>query len=383
MGIAPILGFGMPTQRGSATYAGNAPSIGGPPASYDHYMATAANGGSDSNPGTQAQPWATFAHAFANMSGGQSLFVGAGTYNQTIDTGSMANGSNFSTGTTKIVGNGIGSTIINPATGDGIYGVDVAKTNIEFQHMTIEAPNGYGVRFYDVNGLRVKNLKIRRCAYQNFQIHINTTGSSNIEIMDVESTEAGVPNGVGDCHGTTPQGGYCHGFYIADADNLVMDRCISHDNNGGGAQFYPNPVGSVCKNSIFYGNRSQQVGGDPPSGVYVGGNGTKLLNCTVYDNENVGIWAIGSNAVIRNNIAYANATNYLNSGTGTTADHNSTDGTNPQFQNEGGYDFHLTASTPSGIKTGGADLSGDGVTTDYDSVARTVSYSIGAYERDS
>ncbi len=47
-----------------------------------HYIA--ATGGSDSNAGTSAAPWATFDHAWTSMGPGDTLIVGNGTYNQQV-----------------------------------------------------------------------------------------------------------------------------------------------------------------------------------------------------------------------------------------------------------------------------------------------------------
>jgi parallel beta-helix repeat protein len=53
----------------------------------------------------------------------------------------------------------------------------------------------------------------------------------------------------------------------------------------------------------------------------------------------------------------------------------------PMFANPQGGDWHLTASTPPEVADGAADLSAE-FTTDLDGKARTVPWSIGAYERD-
>lgn len=43
-----------------------------------------ASGGSDSNPGTSSLPWSTFLYSFSRMSGGDSLIVKNGSYNQSL-----------------------------------------------------------------------------------------------------------------------------------------------------------------------------------------------------------------------------------------------------------------------------------------------------------
>lgn len=50
------------------------------------YYLAPAPAGSDSNPGTSAQPWATFIHAFSRMQAGQVLEVKNGVYNQNLGT---------------------------------------------------------------------------------------------------------------------------------------------------------------------------------------------------------------------------------------------------------------------------------------------------------
>lgn len=53
----------------------------------------------------------------------------------------------------------------------------------------------------------------------------------------------------------------------------------------------------------------------------------------------------------------------------------------PAFADEENGDLHLTAATPLQVLTGGEDL-GAQLTTDIEGVARTIPWSIGAYERD-
>ncbi len=55
-------------------------------AAVTYYVAPSAVGGSDSNPGTSSsQPWETFAHAFTQLSAGDTLIVKDGIYNQPIN----------------------------------------------------------------------------------------------------------------------------------------------------------------------------------------------------------------------------------------------------------------------------------------------------------
>ncbi len=50
----------------------------------DYYVATVANGGDDSNPGTLAEPFATIQHAASQIQPGHTVYIRGGTYRETI-----------------------------------------------------------------------------------------------------------------------------------------------------------------------------------------------------------------------------------------------------------------------------------------------------------
>ena len=49
----------------------------------DKYIATAANGGSNSNNGSSGSPWLTLTYACANTTSGDIIHVGVGTFTET------------------------------------------------------------------------------------------------------------------------------------------------------------------------------------------------------------------------------------------------------------------------------------------------------------
>ena len=329
--------------------------------------------GSDSNSGTSAAPWATFAHAFGVMTGGQSLFVKAGTYTQNILGNSVPNGTNFSGGETKIVGAGIGQTIIKPSGAACIY-FDQAKSNMEFSDLELESPSHYGIYITVADNLRFNNIYVHHCNSQNIFIY---NDADSIELINVESSFSGAPGGTPNCSSGT---GICHGIY-AEGTNILVEKCKLHDNNGNGIQWYPGPTNGTMKNCLVYDNGYFEGPPDQGSGIIIQGTNIDILNCTIFNNEYIGIWVVaGSTGVdLKNCIVYSNNVfaDIYDPGSVANQVTNRTD--NPSFVNEGTHDLHLQSGSTS--RNSGTNIA-PAVTDDYDGNARPLGagWDVGAYE---
>lgn len=167
-----------------------------------------------------------------------------------------------------------------------------------------------------------------------------------------------------------------------NADYITVDGIDCDAINCAGSPFnYGSGV-----NSVFVKNARARNG----AGVLIQGNDNRWLNVLMYGNAQAlkvqgdrnlifsgdvygnagtyGIWiASGSANQVKNNIVYGNASDTLqDDASGTVKDHNLV-GTNPQWVNPAGGDFHLSSTSPA--INAGADLSAY-FTTDYFGNAR-------------
>ena len=204
-----------------------------------------------------------------------------------------------------------------------------------------------------------------------------------------------------------------HGIYIS-GNNVLVDHNRIYNNQGFGVQIYGgttfNPSecsNNVISNNYIYGNSiyNSNCGGIvidtgtnnvAYNNVIYNNNGgtgiradyqaqlTLIYNNTVTGNQGGAVLiGYGDNAtlgtVVRNNILYANGSNdIMDYGTGTVADHNTLNSTDPLFVDAAHNNYHLQASSPAND----AGMILTIVTTDMDGVARpkSTAYDIGAYE---
>src|SRR5207249_1569050 len=166
----------------------------------------------------------------------------------------IPNGTNFTTGTTKIIGAGVGSTIVQPSGGHAIQFFSF-RQYIEFQNIEVAfvGVNGgsigtNGMWIDSANSVRFKNMRVHPTNGENI---FTTPSASNLEFINVESDHAGVNrNGNGACPDNACAAGggmcrgYCHGTYI-ESTNVTFDSCSMHDNNGIGFSLYPSPNGVI------------------------------------------------------------------------------------------------------------------------------------------
>ncbi len=242
--------------------------------------------------------------------------------------------------------------------------------------------------------IRIQNCEVMNAPRQGILV---TVGADYNEFINLKIHD----NGSSD---------YDHGIYISSHHNLV-EGCEIYNNAGWGVHIYSvagkpsfntvrnnkvydnanagsrgvgigvyNGTGNLVYNNLVWGNNQGIV-------VNYGTSDTNILNNTVYQNKNEGIW-VGSgnstdggasnNTKVQNNIVYLNSSSQIvNYGTNTVITNNLTN-QNPNFVNSAIFDFHLLANSPA-INTG-ASLSE--VTTDFDGISRPQGsgYDIGAYE---
>jgi len=335
------------------------------------YAATyyVAKTGSNNNSCSQAQspssPKLTIAAGIGCLNGGDTLRIGAGSYSESINAGSIPSGGSWSN-TTKIVGAGAssGTRLVVGGDNTGIY-ASSGFSYIEFFDLEIDGSNNTGhdgIKF-DTSGVsHVRFTRVRTHHFRNQGVLMTKEGNNDIQFLQHESHH----NGTG---GSCYEHNRCHGMYIT-ADNLLIDGAILHDNESNGIQIYPGPgANPIMRNSLVYNN--------PNWGLFVSGSFTngKIYNNTITGNgQNYALTYDASGCQVRNNIVYNNTQAIR---TGCSQSNNFT--SNPNFVSAGANDFRLQANSQA--INAGANVGSD-VPTDKDGVSRPQggAYDIGAYE---
>jgi hypothetical protein len=374
-----------------------------------------AKNGKDANSCAQAQsssaPKLTIGDAVGCLTAGDTLYVRAGSYNETLIY-TVPSGSSWSS---KVrIAAYPGETVwMRPATGrltsvlwfgrsqhyiefDGIN-LDVSKL-MDSNIVTISSGDGQN----DAHHIRIQNAElIGGKANPGEKTQGILTGASsdaghefiNLTIHDVGSTD------------------FDHAFYIGES-NVLVEGCHIYNISGGGIQLYNGWGGSfsnvVVRNNIIHdslntgagqrhwgimvanGSRGNQVynnliynihaDGGFGAGIHVfAGDDNGIFNNTVYaGTEGIFVGGYATGTVVRNNVAYANVTNYTNMGSGTTSSNNSVSGIDPKFMNPSAHDFRLSGASPL-IDAG---TSGVPATTDFSGTPRPQggAYDVGALE---
>jgi parallel beta-helix repeat protein len=339
------------------------------------YAATyfVAKTGSNNNSCIQAQsettPKLTIGSGISCLAAGDTLMIGPGSYSESISASSIPSGSSWSN-TTKIKGAGMnnGTRLLFSGDAVGIHFTTV-KQYIEFYDLELDGNNNSGH-----DGIKIDNVAAHHLRFTRIRAHhvrdqgiLTNASAHDLEFFDIEAHHNGVN---GSCY---KAGGYCHGLYI-DSDNVLVDGCSLHDNQGLGVQWYPSPNNVTMRNCVVYNNYSWGI-------FFNAATNVKIYNNTVYNNGtgngHPGIAGSGSTNQIRNNIAYNNAGGQTSCGGGAVCSNNFTG--DPNFVNAAVANFQLQST--SGAIDAGTNL-GSSVPTDRNGVPRPQgsAFDIGAYE---
>jgi parallel beta-helix repeat protein len=344
-----------------------------------YYVATT---GSDSNPGTQSQPFRTIGKCTSVMGAGDTLYIRSGTYpGINAITMTIPSGTNWSNA--PVIAAYPGETVIVGAI--GMHNVRY----VIFDGLIADAGDVSGEALYIDAGadhIRVQNGVLKNARIQGVQITRNSGGFNELINLEIHN------------NGHDPN--FEHGVYIWSSNNLVQG-CSIHDNAAYGVHIYEG--GGGINNNRIIGNRIFNNGsssGDSTGLVLSSGDGniaynnviynnragigisratnTKVYNNTVYNNPGgyAGIEIYqSSGTIVRNNIVSVPGT-IRDQGINTTLSNNLT--TDPKYVNSSANDFHLQSTSPA-INAG---ITLTEVPIDFDGNPRPqgVGSDIGAYE---
>ena len=354
-----------------------------------YYVAT---NGDDANLCTLSAPCRTINHGASLLTPGDTLYVRAGTYAESL-VDAFRNGTSWSNAVTLAVYPG--ETVVLSPGGGHDYAIYVGPSHsyIVIEGLVIDGTDlgSNTIQLEGADHIRLKNVEVKNSVYSGVWV----SGSAN-EFIGLQSHDNGF---------TVYEGnGYCwYGIYM-HGNSHVIEHSSFHHNGGYGIHIYDNVGGNddiIVRNNVIYENGHCGVGGrgivyDSGSGGLIYNNviwgnatggitvdyrafNTKVYNNTVVNNPDLGIY-IGSgssSAEVSNNIVYQNGSSIDNDGSGTTITNNWVD-QDPKFLNPSAQDFHLTLPSPA-IDAG---LTLPEVTIDFDGVSRPqgASHDIGAYE---
>lgn len=331
--------------------------------------------GSDSNNGSESQPFRTIASGVNSLNAGDTLYIRSGTWTEQIDveakTGTPGNYITIAAypGETVTI-----DTNLYPFAIKGTYSANNAY--FIFDGLILEGTGAANLNYWTI-GNGSHHIIARNLGIKHWKGHgILVSGADNVQIVNCKIHDqislSGLP------------GERWYGIYYHHGDNGLIEGNNIYNNPGGGMQLYPGPItglvvrrnavhdnnslvssnlggiivaqnsdtpitGVEISNNLIYNNGSAPVHG-PSTGLklFYGASGVKVWNNTIYGNRGHGIdvgTADVANTVIQNNIVYANESSAINNvGTGTIQNNNLT--SNPSFVNAGAFNFDLQTSSP-------------------------------------
>lgn len=337
--------------------------------------------GSDLNPGTFELPWRHVAYGAAQLVAGNTLYVRAGNYAETIENG-IASGTSWANPVRIAAYPGEAPWLVSSAEFavlwlhgpshpayiefDGIN-VDGATANsavhfsgndgnphhIRFQNA--EIIGGYATNSASCLGAGAHILENAEGAFEilnnrihggpdtvSYGIYLAAPNSliENNEIYDVGVSGIHIYNGAGD-----------------SPDNNIIRNNRIHDLHLGVFFGTPQPAiwgilvsgaNNQIYNNLIYDNASFPYTSERRGITVFSASGTKIWNNTLYGNhaDPIGVDSNCSGTEIRNNLAYQNSGVYVDAGVGTVESNNLFDVVDPLFTNAAGHDFTLQAGSP-------------------------------------
>src|SRR5689334_4237883 len=306
------------------------------------YVATTGN---DSNPGTVQQPFRTIVKGVSVLKPGDTTYVRAGTYNESINTNYVVfpSGTSWSNPVTLAAYPGETVTLV------GYIGLAVPASYIIVSGLVIDANNN--VEGFSINQgshhIRLQNCEVRNTYTNGIGIWWgNNNGLSSDYNEILNCTIHHIASNGGD--GSNQPFGYGrgHGIYVTTSNNIIRGNTFydvgeySIHQWVGSPQFANNNIiegntvtrsghnttrygkvccagitanvgsGTIVRNNIVYGNEV--------NGIEIGASciNCKAYNNTTYNNPTWNIYSSdgGSGIEVRNNIAYPKG---IYSGTGT------------------------------------------------------------------
>ena len=231
----------------------------------DKYIATAANGGSNSNNGSSGSPWLTLTYACAHTTSGDLIHIGAGTFTETTQTILPIGVSIIGQGVTSIISYTYAVPNQNAQANAAIYlksgSGSSTNGNQSISYLYFEGNSWTSTRAIVVNFRN--NVEIHHCTINNFKYSAVSFQGSNTGYGSVTSTYHSTGNSLHDC---------------------IINNCSYTLGGDGGSGGVYGQLLAFGQDGLFVYNNTFDETGIPTN--YMGDTWNTLLtkNCKFYNN---------------------------------------------------------------------------------------------------
>ena len=244
----------------------NAPSTPPPPEVADYYVAT---NGSDNNPGTYAEPWATWQKAFATVTAGKTVYIRGGTYYPT--------GTSFSGSYSGAYASGKSGTSSNRIT---IQNYPGEVPIMDCINMT-QVSSHFGIRLMNCNYWTLKGLHVTRATQ-----HATTGGATGIDLRT--------------------------------SNNNIVENCVVSYTGGPGITVLYESENNFLINCDSHHNNDQRTGGENADGFIIGEQSYRstprintMTGCRAWENSDDGFDHYRANGFLRFDSCWAWRNGYI------------------------------------------------------------------------
>jgi parallel beta-helix repeat protein len=265
----------------------------GPLAAATYYVA---QGGSDSNEGSESQPFETIRYGISQLHAGDTLYIRGGSYAEFVDNISytIPSGTSFADPVTIAAYPGETVTLNRVRVTSAQYVIfkDLI-IDVTGQPEGISIVNGDDTATRD-NHIRFQNVEIKN--WEGFDAAGVFLYSNYNEFLNCKVHDGSVA-------------GRAHGFYIGGSHNLV-DGCEIYNNVGYGIQLYNANNTTLVHDNILRNNRVHNNGGSSnQGGITINHGDDNIAHDNIVcnnDGESFGV-STADNTQIYNNIIYNNS----------------------------------------------------------------------------